>query len=346
MEARKTVSAPLEKNNVSEPGRILPQTDENKKAHYHSMAALYHKEMSDHIASKRFVIIMLLVTATTIASIYGALNGMQDAIANSSDFIFLKLYTTGSNSIPSFLSFIALIGPFIGLILGFDAINSERSNGTLNRLVSQPIYRDSVIIGKFLAGVSLISIMVISMGVLTGAVGFLAIGILPSGEEVVRILVYLGYTIVYISFWLAISMLFSVVCRHSATSALASIALWIFFAIFMSLIAGIIANLAYPVDNQYNAMYNSLSNYNCELYLNRISPYYLYSEAVSTIMNPAVRAVNAVTMSQLVGALSSYLSLGQSLLLVWPHLLGLVALTLVAFTISYIKFMRQEIRGN
>lgn len=310
------------------------------------MAALYHKEMADHIASKRFVIIMLLVTATTIASIYGALNGIQDAIASSSDFIFLKLYTTGSNSIPSFLSFIALIGPFIGLILGFDAINSERNNGTLNRLVSQPIYRDSVIIGKFLAGVSLISIMVISMGVLTGAVGFLAIGILPSGEEVVRILVYLGYTIVYISFWLAMSMLFSVVCRHSATSALASIALWIFFAIFMSLIAGIIANLAYPVDNQYNAMYNSLSNYNCELYLNRISPYYLYSEAVSTIMNPAVRAVNAVTMSQLVGALSSYLSLGQSLLLVWPHLLGLVALTLVAFTISYIKFMRQEIRGN
>ena len=346
MEARKTVSAPLEENKVSEPERILPQTDAKKKAHYHSMAALYHKEMSDHIASKRFVIIMILVTATTIASIYGALNGIQDAIANSGDFIFLKLYTTGSNSIPSFLSFIALIGPFIGLILGFDAINSERSNGTLNRLVSQPIYRDSVIIGKFLAGVTLISIMVISMGVLTGAVGFLAIGILPGGEEVVRILVYLGYTIVYISFWLAMSMLFSVVCRHSATSALASIALWIFFAIFMSLIAGIIANLAYPVDNQYNAMYNSLSNYNCELYLNRISPYYLYSEAVSTIMNPAVRAVNAVTMSQLVGALSSYLSLGQSLLLVWPHLLGLVALTLVAFTISYIKFMRQEIRGN
>ena len=346
MEARKTVSAPLRKNNVSEPGRSLTQTDGNKKVHYHSMAALYHKEMSDHIASKRFVIIMLLVTASTIASIYGALNGIQDAIANSSDFIFLKLYTTGSNSIPSFLSFIALIGPFIGLILGFDAINSERSNGTLNRLVSQPIYRDSVIIGKFLAGVSIISIMVISMGVLTGAVGFLAIGILPSGEEVVRILVYLGYTIVYISFWLAMSMLFSVVCRHSATSALASIALWVFFAIFMSLIAGIVANLIYPVDNQYNAMYNSLSNYNCELYLNRISPYYLYSEAVSTIMNPAVRAVNAVTMSQLVGALSSYLSLGQSLLLVWPHLLGLVALTLVAFTISYIKFMRQEIRGN
>lgn len=345
MEARRTASVFAGKNNASETG-IQTQAKEGKRLRYHSMSALYRKEMTDHITSKRFVIIMLLVTATTIASIYGALNGIAEAIESSSEFIFLKVYTTGSNSIPSYLSFIALIGPFIGLILGFDAINSERSNGTLNRLVSQPIYRDSVIIGKFLAGLSMISIMVISTGVLIGTVGFLKIGILPSGEELVRVLVYLFYTIVYIGFWLAMSMLFSVVCRHSATSALASIALWIFFAIFMSLLAGIIANIMYPVDNEYDALFNSLSNYNCELYLNRISPYYLYTEAVSTIMNPAVRTVNAVTMSQLVGVLNSYLSLGQSLLLVWPHLFGLAALTLIAFTISYVKFMRQEIRGN
>ena len=78
-------------------------------------------------------------------------------------------------------------------MLGFDAINSERSSGTLNRLIAQPIYRDSVIIGKFLAGAALISIMVISTGVLIGAVGFLKIGILPSGEELVRVAVYLLY---------------------------------------------------------------------------------------------------------------------------------------------------------
>ncbi|MDD2960100.1 MAG: ABC transporter permease subunit [Lachnospiraceae bacterium] len=318
----------------------------NDRARYHSMSALYRKEMADHITSRRFVIIMLLVTATTIASIYGALTGMSDAISSDSNFIFLKLYTTSGNSIPSFLSFIALIGPFVGLILGFDAINSERNNGTLNRLVSQPIYRDSVIIGKFLAGGTLISLMVISMGVLIGAIGFLSIGILPSVEELARVVIYLLYTIVYICFWLAMAMLFSVICRHSATSALASIALWIFFAVFMSLLASIIANAIYPVNNQYNAAVNTLSNYNCNLYINRISPYYLYTEAVSTILNPSVRAVNAVTMSQLVGALSSYLSLGQSMLLVWPHLTGLIALTLGVFTISYVKFMRQEIRGN
>ena len=153
-------------------------------------------------------------------------------------------------------------------------------------------------------------------------------------------------TVVYISFWLALSVFFSVICRHAATSALASIAVWMFFAIFMSLLAAIIAGAVYPVNNEYNAMVNALNNYNLELGINRISPSYLYSEAVSTIMNPSVRTVNIVTVDQLVGAISGYLSLGQSLLLVWPHLTGLAALMLAAFGGSYIGFMRQEIRSN
>jgi ABC-2 type transport system permease protein len=100
------------------------------------------------------------------------------------------------------------------------------------------------------------------------------------------------------------------------------------------------------VSNQYDAMVNTMNNYTLNLNLNRISPYYLYSEAVTTIMNPSVRSVNVVTMDQLVGAISGYLSLGQSLLLVWPHLTGLAALMLIAFGGSYIGFMRQEVRAN
>ena len=42
---------------------------ERRKVRNHSLAALYRKEMTDHITSKRFVIIMILVLATTIASI-------------------------------------------------------------------------------------------------------------------------------------------------------------------------------------------------------------------------------------------------------------------------------------
>lgn len=317
-----------------------------KRERYASLGALYRKEMSDHLTGRRFILILLLVLIATAAGIYGAVTGIKDAISADSHFIFLKYFTTGGGNIPGYVSFMALVGPFVGLMLGFDSINAERSNGTLNRLLAQPIYRDSVIIGKFLAGMSVIAIMVVSSTVLVGCVGFLRIGITPAPEELGRVIVYMLYTIIYISFWLAMSQLFSVYCRHSATSALASIALWVIFAVFMSLVATIIADAAYPVADQYQQAVNGLNHYNCQLYINRISPYYLYSEAVSIILNPSVRAVNAVTTSQLVGALSSYLGFGQSLLLVWPHLFGLAALTLLVFTISYIRFMRQEIRGN
>ena len=82
------------------------------------------------------------------------------------------------------------------------------------------------------------------------------------------------------------------------------------------------------------------------MYLNRISPYYLYGEAVTTILNPGVRSIGLVTTSQLEGAVAGYLPFGQSLLLVWPHLTAMLALTLAVFTISYLKFMNQEIRAN
>lgn len=307
--------------------------------------ALYHKEMRDHIRSRRFLLILGLIALTSVASLYGALTGISDVAAENSDFIFLKLFTTSGGSIPSFLSFIALLGPFVGLTLGFDAINSERSSGTLNRLVSQPIYRDSIINGKFLAGASIIFGMVFTMGILMTALGMLSTGLVPETEEVGRIFVFLFFTGVYICFWLGLSILFSVVCRHAATSALAVIACWLFFTIFMSLLAGIIADMIYPTDG-YNALFNSVSNYSCELNLNRLSPYYLYSEAVTTILNPNIRSVNVVTMSQMSGAIAGYLSFGQSLLLIWPHLTGLCAMTLVTFAVSYIGFMRQEIRTN
>ncbi len=322
------------------------QEETKRVSGYTGLHALYRKELADHLRNKRFLILMLLIGGTSFASLYGAVSGLADAVESDSSFLFLKLYTSSGSSIPSFMSFIALLGPIVGLALGFDAINSERTAGTLNRLVSQPIYRDSIIIGKFLAGTALIAIIIYAMGIALGAVGVICTGIRPSGEEALRVLVFLTFTVIYIAFWLALSIFFSVVCRHSATSALASIALWIFFAIFMSLVASIIANAVYPIDDEYNAMMNTLNNYNLTYSLNRISPYYLYSEAVSTIMNPSVRSVNVVTMSQLVGAISGYLSLGQSMLLVWPHLTGLAALMLIAFGGSYIGFMRQEVRTN
>ncbi len=308
------------------------------------MHALYEKEMRDNITSKRFLVILALIVVTSLVSLYGAVQGLSDATSN--EYMFLAIYTTSGNSIPSFMSFIALLGPFVGIVLGFDAITGEKSDRTLYRLATQPIYRDSIINGKFLAGMSIIFMMVYAMGAFLGAAGILALGIRPTSEEVWRVIVFLFFTAVYISFWLALSLWLSVVSKNAAASAMTAIGIWLFFSLFMTMVAQMIANVVYPMTTELEVYRNQLGNYQLDLTLNRISPYYLYSEAVSTIMNPSVRSVSVITMESLSGAISSYLSLGQSLLLVWPHLAGLIALMLISFAGSYICFMRQEIRAK
>ena len=83
--------------------------------------------------------------------------------------------TTGA--LFSLVQFVAFFGPLIGIILGFDTINRERGDGTLIKIVSQPIYRDSVINGKFLAGVATISIILISILAVISGLGLIILGI-------------------------------------------------------------------------------------------------------------------------------------------------------------------------
>ncbi|MDD3839972.1 MAG: ABC transporter permease subunit [Clostridia bacterium] len=309
------------------------------------LVVLYKKELADHIRSKRFLIIVVLITIVGIASIYSAASGIQKAVEQEgNEFVFLRLFSSSGGSLPSFISFISFLGPLIGLSLGFDGINGEMARGTMSRLLAQPIHRDAVINGKFLAGVSVLSIMTFSLGTAVGAIGIIITGVPPSGEELARILIFLIFTVIYMSLWLAVSLLFSLIFKQTATSALAGIALWLIFAIFIGLLAGLVADAMFPVNQNADAIM-SMKNQRTRQFINRISPVMIYNEVVITLLNPGVRVLGPIFSEQLDMAISGALPLGQSLLLIWPHLVTLIAATLICFSISYVIFMREEIRA-
>jgi len=317
-------------------------TDEAKST---GLRVLYLKELADHFRSKRFVIVLALVAVTCLASVYSAGLGIRDAVAEeNNDFVFLKLFTSSGGSLPSFAAFISFLGPLVGLALGFDAINGERNGRTLSRLLSQPIHRDAVINGKFLAGLTVLFIMLVTLGLAVGGFGIVLTGIPLTLEELGRMVVFILFTVVYMALWLALSQLFSLVFKQTATSALAGIAVWLFFAVFMNLFAGLIADGLFPVTNESSTV-AVLRNQSLRQNIGRLSPTNLYDEAVVTILNPGVRSLGLVLVSQIEGAIPGVLPLGQSLLLVWPHLTGMIAATMICFAISYVYFMKQEIRA-
>ena len=252
MQATPAMNTPMKKS----PG--AKSTDLRRP--YGAYAALFHKEIADHFTSVRFWLIFALLTLACGASLAGSISTISASNTSSSEMMFLKLYTTSGSSIPAFASFMAYLAPLMGIVLGFDAISRERTQGTMARLVSQPIHRDAVITAKFLAGAAVIAIIILFTGIMAGAVGLVVTGIVPSVQELGRVFCFLALTWVYTAMWLGFAMLCSTVCRHAATSALITIGVWIFLTVFASMIAEIIANIVYPTDGMMG-YYNSYSNY-------------------------------------------------------------------------------------
>jgi len=310
------------------------------------LRAVFWKELSDHMGSRRFLILFAIIGLAGLWATYVAAQSIRGELAQSpeSRFVFLQVFTASSGLLPPFTSFVGFFGPLIGLALGFDAINREMAEGTMSRVLSQPLYRDSVINGKFLAGVTTIAVMLLSLILIVSGLGLQLIGVPPIQEEILRLLLFVFISVIYIAFWLGLAILFSIVFRRTATSALATIGLWVFFSFFMFMISAAIADAAIPV-TEGTSPEVMLSNINLKQGIMRISPTTLYDEAVSTIVSPSVRSLGPVLRQQVQGLIPTPLPLSQSLNLVWPQLTTIIALTLVIFAIAYIRFMRQEIRA-
>jgi ABC-2 type transport system permease protein len=263
------------------------------------------------------------------------------------EHLFLMLFTT-SGQFFSLTQFIAFFGPLIGIIMGFDAINRERSTGTLSKVLSQPVYRDAIINGKFLAGIVTVAIVFISLTLLIAGLGMVVIGVVPTGEELGRLVVYMLISIVYVGFWLGLSILFSIFFRSIGTSALAAVALWIFVSFFIGFAANLVADAVAPVEHEDSKQMEK--NRRIAEVISRISPVKLYSDATLRIVDPSRLPRKGMVLGGPMELISisrfnNPLPLAQSALMVAPYLTTLLAEAAVCFAIAYVVFMRQEVRS-
>ncbi len=305
------------------------------------------KEISDTVKSWRFIIMLSLISLTCLGSLYTALSNFSAAINPNEpegSFFFLKLFTISDGTLPPFIVFISFLGPLLGISLGFDSINSEQNKGTLSRILAQPIYRDYVLNAKFVAALIVLSILIFALGFLILGFGLIFIGIPPTAEEFLRIIAFSIISIVYVAFWLNLSILFSVKFKQASTSALAGISIWLFFSVFYNMIVNLIVKGIAPAnfisENQVIYFQRIVQN------IMRFNPGQLFDDATTTLLMPSVRSLGPLTMEQMSGAIPSPLPLGQSLNLVWPQVTALVAGTIVFFAIAYTLFMRREVRSR
>jgi ABC-2 type transport system permease protein len=296
------------------------------------------KELSDHFASARMRVLEWLVVLVALAAVYGAIQQIRDVTAED-PFLFLRMFTTAREPLPSFVSFLGFLVPLMAIGLGFDAINGEHNRRTLSRILSQPIYRDALLFGKFIAALITLSVSLIALWLLVVGLGLIMLGVPPGGEEMARAFIFLLVTIAYAGVWLALAMLLSVIFRSAATAALVSLGLWLFITIIWPALVPAIAEAVVPVDSQEALVITAQA-------LARLSPSTLFGECVLALLNPTTRTLGPVYLSQLQGAvMGSPLPLWQSVMVAWPQIVGLVAASILLFVGSYVAFQRQEVRA-
>ncbi len=301
------------------------------------------KEMADHLTSTRIFILDVLIVLAALGTVYVATQDIQQTTGQD-EFLYLRLFTQSRDPLPAFVGLLAFFIPLVSIALTFDAINGEFNRRTMSRILAQPIYRDALLIGKFLASLFTLALVCTAIWLLIFGMGILRLGVAPGVEEVGRTVVFLIATIFYGGIWLALALVFSVVFRQTATAALASIAVWLFFTVFWGMIAGFVAETLSPI--RIGFPQEILAQYNLELALSRFSPNTLYAEAMIAMLQPEVRSLGFLLPAQLEGAiLGAPLPLSESVLLVWPQLTGLIAGSILLFALAYVLFQRQEIRA-
>jgi ABC-2 type transport system permease protein len=310
------------------------------------------KEFTDHLLSVRLYVLLIVLGIAAMIPLYFAaetIRGLAQA-ASGHSAVFLALFTLAPQNVDILRvdSFVGIVAPLLGVGFAFDAVNGERHQGTLPRLLSQPIHRDDVINGKFAAGLWVISLALVVMLLVVAGFGMLRLGIEPTVGEVIRLVAWLGLTILYVALWLAFGLLLSVAIRRAATSALVGLGVWFFIAVpqfgqfLVSLLGAVLAPGGTTPQDQLAAA-------GTQQFLLRLLPSTLYREASVVLLNPTVSAVTTpATLDQYTQyqqQIGSLLSLDQSVLLVWPHVVVLVALTIGCFALAYARFMRQEVRA-
>jgi ABC-2 type transport system permease protein len=314
---------------------------------WRGVGVVFLKELSDHLTSIRMMVLALMMVITAFGAVFYAIAEIKQVTAED-QFLFLRLFTQSQPPFPSFVWFLSLLVPLIAIGLGFDLVNGEHSRRTLSRILAQPIYRDALLFGKFLAVLATITINLLALWLIVIGFGLLSLGVPPGVEELARAFVLLAVTIAYAGVWLALAMLCSVFFRSPATAALLPLGLWLFLTFLWPKLSPV---LAAPFMPGIRTVEDLTGAFGIQLAFARLSPSALFAEVVSVVLDPSVRS----TQQPLLAALGIPLERGaipgapiafvQSLLIVWAQIVGLVAATILLFVGGYVAFQRQEVRA-
>jgi ABC-2 type transport system permease protein len=303
-------------------------------------------------------------------------NDLQN-LKNDRDYFLNPSMPSLLDVFQAFINMFGFLGMVLGISMGFDQLTKEKESGSLKSVLSAPVYRDSLINGKAIGSMASLAVA-IGITFLVMIAIMLFYGVVPGPDDLLRIGLFFIASVIYCAAFFAIATLTSTVSRNSAMAVILAVAIvfaYIIVAVGSSMISSFAADSIVgspPVyqppagyngtgDNGANASapyYDPMDDYNIKRDvlqlqiqddLNAISPLYDF-----TGMGSVYPGVGQALLSREVyysvsdPAFDPYsraqVSILDSLSYIWVKLLALIVETIVAFALSYVVFLRMDVR--
>lgn len=150
-------------------------------------------------------------------------------------------------AVPDIAYIVKVLLSLVALLLTFDTLCGEKTRGTLRLVLSNAVPRTQVVLGKIVG--NLIAVLVpFSLALLFGMlIIVLAGGVSISTEEVVRIMLFYGGSILYIAIFTLLGIAISAHTDAPGTSLVASLFAWTILVFGIPNVSGTIAQTISPI---------------------------------------------------------------------------------------------------
>ena len=186
---------------------------------YYSIFTISKKELMDNIRNKWIIVLTIIFTSLTlVVSYFGS--------------IFTNDWQDLGTTIQGMMSLVQLLIPIIALMLGYSAINGEIEKGSMSSLVSLPVTRLEILLGKFFGLGSLLAITII--------IGFgfagIVIGLNVPDVDYVIYLFFILATVLLGLVFLAIALFLSSLFKKRSGAMGSAIFIWFLFNIILPIV--------------------------------------------------------------------------------------------------------------
>ncbi|MEA2033474.1 MAG: ABC transporter permease [Euryarchaeota archaeon] len=346
------------------------------------------KEFLDHVMGKKFLVILAILMLISLLAMHQGVESYNKQLDSYKEQTAeIEEHPEGMPrgwmpEKPSILFVFQMMSMLFGILyailaiaIGFNLISGEKESGSLKSLLSHPVFRDTIINGKALGGMGALGFAMLVMTLLSIGI-LMMLGIMPTGDEFVRILVFMGFTLLFMFSFFAIALMCSTIAKNSTRAITYSLVIFVVISFVMP-IAGSIVGMQLAGDTpEYPGMRRQEINVSegediskeeqieeqeriqeewqeeMQEYMKKV----MRVQEMFSIGDPKSN-FDKVSSAVLDPTFESFFVFGgptreppaetnilEALGMVWKNLLVLLVFPVVMFAIAYIKFMRMDIR--